>query len=114
MMRNALKDLLAQNGFDSVDEAIDPIEAVGKASRICPHIIILDTAWPEIKGVYLSRILRQVSPQSKIVLLVDNSWKDDQEATHSSGADAWVSKNVLTEELPQILETWKLSGNHNK
>ncbi len=114
MMRSALKDLLTQSGFDSVDEAIDPIEAVGKAMRICPHIIVLDTTWPEIKGVYLSRILRLVSPQSKIVLLVDNSWKDDQEITRSSDADAWVAKTVLTKELPQILDTWKLSGIHDK
>ena len=107
MMRGALLDLLVQNGFQSVIGANDPIDAIGKTSRLAPRVIILDTAWQEIQGVYLSRILRELDPQSHIVLLVDEEWNAEQEMKDSSGADTHVPKSMLLEKLPPLLLGWE-------
>mgnify|MGYP001613105632 CR=1 FL=1 len=107
LMRDALRDLLTQSGFQSVDEALDPVEAVRKALQLTPAIIILDTTWTEIKGLSLCQMLRAVAPQSKIVLLVDSSWSHDAETIHLSGANEFVVKSAVAHLLPPMLAQWE-------
>lgn len=105
-MRSALKSLLAQSGLEVIEAAADPIEGVRRIMRQRPSVMIVDTVWPEINGIWLSRFLRELAPQSRIVLLVDDCWFDDPEAARSSGADAFVAKHLLTKELPPVLAQW--------
>ena len=109
LLRHALKDLLAQSGFHAVIEATDPIEAISHVLRVSPRIIILDTTWTEINGQLLGKILRQIVPQSKIVLLVDESWLADGETAHFDQTDAFVPKNCLTKALSSVLAQWQLA-----
>ncbi len=105
LLRNALKDLLARHGFRTVTEAANPIEAVKQIVRSAPHIIVLDTLVPELEGFYLSQLLRALSPQSKIVLLIENGEAEYRQAAQASGADAFVDKATLVNELPRVLMT---------
>ena len=105
LLRNALKDLLARNGFRTVLEAANPIDAVKQIRRGAPGIIVLDTLVPELEGFYLSQILRALAPQSKIVLLIENGEAEYRQAAQASGADAFVDKAVLANELPRVLMT---------
>ena len=105
-LRHAINELVTQRTALSIDEARDPVEAVNHALHSPPTIIILDTTWPEINGQCLSQMLREVAPQSKIVLLVDDSWPDDAEVKAVTGADAWVNKSSITEALPVLLTQW--------
>ena len=107
LLRHALRDLLVQSGFHSVVEAADPIEAIAHVLRLAPQIIILDTTWAEINGQLLGKIQRQIVPQSKIVLLVDESWLADAETAHSGDADAFVPKNRLMKTLSSVLAQWQ-------
>ena len=114
MMRNAMRDLLAQNGREQVEEAADPIDGVHKIIANTPGIIILDTTWPEVNGLWLTRLLRELVPHGKIVLLLDDSRADYLEAARASGADACITKSMLANELMPILEAWKkTSGGRN-
>jgi DNA-binding NarL/FixJ family response regulator len=103
MMRGALNELLAQSGTHSIDSASDPLDAVQMVMRTPPEIILLDTSWTEINGVYLSRMLREMVPQAIIVLLVDEDWPRDEDLRHSSGADELVVKARLNSSLPALL-----------
>ncbi len=107
LLRSALQDLLARNGFACVLVASTPVEAVREALKQSPRIIVLDTTVPEMEGFYLSHMLRELAPQSKIVLLLENTGADYQAAVRSSGADAFVSKSALTQELPLLLTEWQ-------
>ena len=106
LMRSAIIGLLAQSGHQVIEEAADPLEGVRRILWQPPRVMIVDTVWPEIKGIWLSRFLRELAPQSKIVLLVDDSLCDDPEAARSSGADAFVAKEMLSKELTPILAQW--------
>ncbi len=106
LMRRALQDLLASIGFTCVLSASSPIEAVKQAIKQVPHIIVLDVNVPEMEGFYLSHMMRELSPQSKIILLLENTDPDYQAAVRSSGADAFVNKMALPQELPRLLQQW--------
>lgn len=105
-MRSAITSLLMQGGHPVIEQAVDPLEGVRRILWQRPSVMIVDTVWPEIKGIWLSRFLRELAPQSKIVLLVDDSWCNDPETERSSGADAFVAKQMLMKQLPPILAQW--------
>lgn len=107
LLRGALRELLAHSGMNAVIEVADPVEAVQQTVGAAPRIIVLETTWLELKGIWLSRVLRAIAPQSKIVLLVDESWQRDADAARESGADAFVAKHALSEKLPPILAQWQ-------
>ncbi len=109
LMRSAIVSLLAQNGREVVEEAVDPIEGVQKIIWHPPNVIVLDTTWHDVNGFWLSRLLRALAPQSRIILLVDDGTSNDLEAARSSGADACIDKTLLTQELPRVLARWKQS-----
>ncbi len=106
LLRTALEDLLAGSGFDSVLIATDPLEAVQQTVRRAPRIIVLDTLVPEMEGFCLSQMLRELAPQSKIVLLIENAGQEYQQAARTSGADAFVAKSELAVNLPRLLTQW--------
>ncbi len=107
LLRNALKDLLARHGFGAVLTADNPVEAIKQIAQYAPQIIVLDTLIPKIEGFYLSEMLRALAPQSKIVLLIENTDAEYRAAAQSCGADAFIAKSALTQELPRILRQWQ-------
>jgi DNA-binding NarL/FixJ family response regulator len=109
LMRSALTDLLERHGAHRIDTASDPVEAVRIVMQLPPHIIILDSIWTEINGLYLSRMLRAMAPHAKIILLVDDSWAQDEDVRQSSGADAIIGKALLAQTLPPMLADEQLA-----
>ena len=54
-------------------EALDGPEAVQKAEELKPDLILLDIGLPKLNGIEAARRIRQLSPDSKIIFLMDNS-----------------------------------------
>ncbi len=107
LLRSALQELIARSGFDTILEAANPLEAVQQTIRWAPHIIVLDTIVPELQGFSLTERLRQLAPDSKIVLLLENTGSEYEQAVRASGADAFVSRSALAFELPLLLQQWQ-------
>jgi DNA-binding NarL/FixJ family response regulator len=107
LLRNALKNLLVQSGIEIVLEASDPLEAIKQTVGRSPQIIVLDIFVLQMEGLYLTQILRTLAPRSKIVLLLENTGPDYQAAVKLSGADAFVDKSTLTEDLPPLVKEFQ-------
>ncbi len=110
LMRDALKDLLEKRDQHSLDLASDPLEAIHLVIHRPPHVILLDTTLTETNGVFLSRVLREMAPQSYIVLLVDEAWPDDEDVKRTSGANAFVVKASAVDALPALLNGVPTTG----
>lgn len=78
-----------------VGEASDGEEALAIVLRERPDIVITDVAMPRLNGVELTRRLRQELPATKIILI--SSYTEDayRLMASDSGADAFVSKQVI-------------------
>ena len=80
-------------------EASDGLEAVLKAQKLKPDLVLLDIGLPKLNGIEAARQIRQASQHSKIVFLsVDNSLDVVQEAL-STGAQGFVHKGCAQSEL---------------
>jgi DNA-binding NarL/FixJ family response regulator len=86
-----------------VGEAADGEEALALVLRERPDLVITDLVMPRLNGVELTRRIRQVLPETRILLM--SSYTEDayRLMASDSGADVFVSKQVImTTLLPAI------------
>lgn len=87
----------------TVGEAADGLEAVEKASRLQPELILLDIGLPRLNGIEVARRILQAAPNTKIVFLSENRSSDIVEEALRTGAAAYVVKcEAATALLPAI------------
>jgi DNA-binding NarL/FixJ family response regulator len=103
----------ASDSMTVVGEAADGEQALALIQRRRPDIVITDLVMPRLNGVELTRRIRQELPQTKIILM--SSYTEDayRLMASDSGADAFVSKQVIaTSLLPAIRDAVarRLSG----
>ena len=80
-------------------EACDGLEAVQKAVKLHPDVVLLDVSMPRLNGIEAARRIRELSPQSVIVFLSENADEDVIAAALETGAAAFVLKREMRAEL---------------
>jgi DNA-binding NarL/FixJ family response regulator len=91
--------LQVQREYQVVAEASDGLEAVQKAQELKPDLILLDIGLPKLHGIEAARLIRQLSPSSKILVLSENNDLDVVRAALSAGARGYVLKTDAQGEL---------------
>src|SRR5690349_8033034 len=69
MMRDGLRSILNEEGFEVVGEASDGREAVKLAQTLGADIAILDITMPLLNGIDAAREILKDSPRTKIIIL---------------------------------------------
>jgi DNA-binding NarL/FixJ family response regulator len=69
LVREGLKAVLRQEGFDVVGEAGDGRTAVKLCETLQPEVAILDVAMPQLNGIDASREIIKACPSTKVLLL---------------------------------------------
>jgi|GraSoi_2013_40cm_1033754.scaffolds.fasta_scaffold54636_1 DNA-binding NarL/FixJ family response regulator len=70
LMRRGLKALVESHpGWQVCEEAHTGREAIEKAERSKPDVVILDISMPELNGVEAARSIRKASPNTEILIL---------------------------------------------
>ena len=70
IVRQGLRALLeAQPGWQVVAEAIDGREALDKAKRLHPDVVVLDVSMPNLNGLEATRQIRKALPQTEVLIL---------------------------------------------
>lgn len=80
-------------------EVSDGLEAVHKAENLRPDLILLDIGLPTLNGIEAASRIRDVSPDSKILFLSEESSPEVAEAALEAGGDGYVVKSDAGREL---------------
>ncbi len=100
LFREGIRELLSQYpDFTVVGEGASGKEAVALARQLCPDVLLLDVEVPGQNAVQTIGQLRQVAPDTRIIVL---TMYDDAGLVHellSRGASAYLTKTVGREEL---------------
>jgi DNA-binding NarL/FixJ family response regulator len=100
IVREGLVTLLTEDpGFQIVGQAMNGAEAVSLAITLCPDVVLMDVVMPGLNGIDATRLIRQQSANSAILILT--SFADDQHVRDAIGAGAigYLMKDVLKPEL---------------
>jgi CheY-like chemotaxis protein len=87
-----------------VGEASDGLEAISKAQELRPDLIVLDIGLPKLHGLKAAQQIREISPESRIVILSLESSPDVVEEALNCGAMAYVVKSRTGSDLLKAVE----------
>jgi DNA-binding NarL/FixJ family response regulator len=84
-------------------EAADGQEAIRLAESIKPEIIIMDVSMPGLNGLEATRIIHNILPDTKILLLTLHSSTELVRSAFRAGARGYVLKSDAEHELVRAL-----------
>jgi DNA-binding NarL/FixJ family response regulator len=84
-------------------EAADGQEAITIAQTVRPEIIIMDVSMPGLNGLEATRIIRNMLPDTKILLLTLHSSSELVRSAFRAGARGYVLKSDAEHELVRAL-----------
>lgn len=98
--RSFVSSILQQHlDVQNLLEVSDGLEAVYKAGEFRPDLIVLDIGLPTLNGIETARRIRDVSPNSKILFLSEESSPDVAEVALEAGGGGYVVKSDAGREL---------------
>jgi DNA-binding NarL/FixJ family response regulator len=93
-----------------IGEASDGLEAVQKCEELRPDLIILDLGLPNLNGINAARQIRRLCPESKILIVSQESSADVAEEAFGAGVLGYVVKAHAGSELLAAVETVRQGG----
>lgn len=104
LFRRGLIALLSQDErFCVVGEAGDSGEALRCAARTEPALILLDNHLPGARGVDTIANLKEVAPQSRVLMLTVSEDEGDLFAALQAGADGYLLKTINSDDLSESI-----------
>ncbi len=95
--------LTMQPELDVVGTAHDGLEAIEACRRLQPDVILLDISMPNMDGITAIPHIREVSPDTRIVMLSGFSAVQVKERALSAGAHAFIEKGSSVPDIPRIV-----------
>jgi DNA-binding NarL/FixJ family response regulator len=93
-------------------EAADGQEAIRLAETVKPEIIIMDVSMPGLNGLEATRIIRNILPNTKILLLTLHSSTELVRSAFRAGARGYVLKSDAEHELVRALNVLAGDGTY--
>jgi DNA-binding NarL/FixJ family response regulator len=100
MVRAGFRMLLAEEGdIDVVAEAINGLDAVAKAARFEPSVILMDIRMPELDGLEATRRILAANSSARILILTTFGLDEYVYEALRAGASGFVLKDDPPEQL---------------
>ncbi len=108
LFREGLRTLLSvQVDFDVVGEAGNGEEALRLAAQLRPDVVLMDLRMPVMNGVIATQRLREMLPQTRVIVLT--TFDDDENVFDGlrAGAVGYLLKDVSSEKLFEAIRAAK-------
>ena len=104
LVRQGVRDFLElQPDLNVIGEASSGEEALRLAGELVPDVVLMDLVMPGIGGVEATRLVKQASPHSHIIILT--SYHEDEYIFPAlrAGATSYVLKDIGPDELAEAI-----------
>jgi len=104
VVRHGLRTLLGGNPeWEIVGEAADGLEAVTKADRLKPDVVVLDITMPKMSGLEACRLIRKTTPSSEILIVTQHDSPQMMVEAFEAGAQGYVVKSNAARDLVEAV-----------
>jgi DNA-binding NarL/FixJ family response regulator len=110
-LERARRLLEQQAGVDVVGIALSGEEAIVLAADLRPDLVLLDYQMPGLNGIETTRRLKARDPNLPVVIVTAHDDEAYRIAARDAGADGWVTKTEIADELGGILSRISSGGN---
>lgn len=106
-IRELLKYNLEKEGF-KVETAVDGKDAIQKAKRFEPEVILLDIMMPEMDGIEACRNIRETPALSDVIIIFLTARGEEytEIAAFEVGADDFLTKPIKPRALMSRVKAW--------
>jgi DNA-binding NarL/FixJ family response regulator len=113
MLREALVGMLELSGFEVVGAVADGADATSLAAELLPDVVLMDLSMPVLNGLDATRLLREVTPATAIVVFSAFDSAELKRQAFAAGAVAYLPKGCSAERLRATVEAAvTLAGSH--
>lgn len=106
LFREGLKSIIGRDGrFNVVGEAENGRHALKMVRNLKPDLIVVDISLPDVNGIQLTREIRKIFSEAKILIVSMHSKIDYIAEAFQVGAMGYVVKESATEGLLQALRS---------
>jgi DNA-binding NarL/FixJ family response regulator len=99
-VRRLLREFLeSEPGWTVCGEAVDGNDALAKAARLRPDLLLLDISMPELGGWQACRSIRTQLPELIILIITEHDPDLMQEAIIAEGVHGFVAKSEAVRTL---------------
>ena len=104
IVREGLKKLLeGERDIEVIGEAATGRQAVDLTRKLCPAVVIMDIAMPQLNGLEATRQIRQADPAAKVLILSAHSDDAYVESAMASGAMGYLIKQTSAHFLSEAI-----------
>ncbi len=96
--------LKLQPNIDIVGTARDGRQGLASAHGLRPDLVLIDVQMPVMNGIEAAARLRHDLPDTRIIMVTVHDSPEVRQACRESGADGFIAKERLDEELPGLIE----------
>jgi CheY-like chemotaxis protein len=108
-IRFLIRALLEHAGFTVCVEAENGTQAIERAKRFQPDLILLDLSMPAVNGAEAASVLKQLMPRVPIVLFTLHEERAGRALANRIGVDLFLGKETgiahLVESMKHLLES---------
>ncbi len=104
--RAGLRRLLeSYTDLQVVGEAVDGVQAVSETAELGPQVVILDAQLPQGQSLEALRQIKQLNPDTHVLLLSTLDREEYLYETLRAGAEGYALKDIAPDELAQAVRT---------
>ncbi len=103
-LRNSLKKILEDQGYEVVGTAGNGLEAVTKYKELKPDLVTLDIIMPQMNGLEVLKLLKTVDPNACVVMVSSMSAKQSVTDCVQAGAKNYILKPYEAQKLIAVIQ----------
>lgn len=100
LVREGIKALLKEKReIEVIDSASTGSEIISKTKELNPDVILLDISMPEVENLSFCKKIKEISPNTKIIILTMHFSEEYVKEAFKNGAEGYILKDSSFSEL---------------